>query len=1776
MLRAVAGGVIAVLPVLAMFVAFLAAFPPREPVKALSDVEGYRRIVDTVSRERLARTIRSFASQRTRIPGSKGNAAASAHIEERLGALGLEVVRWPFKVVVPRTVTAEIAPVAPDSELPELEIVPMWPNVVRTPTLEEPLEAEVVFAPRGHAGQMDGRAVEGAIVAQVSGDWQTAATLGAQAVLYLDSEGDAIPWKDTSANVAVDMPRFLLRSRDRSVRGAQLGKLLDARAMRLTSEVQLAECEVNNLLARIDAAPGANADGSLAPGCLILTAYFDSTSCAPDLAPGATQAIGAATLLEIAGALAANPPPRPVYLLFVNAHFEALAGASDFFAHIGDVSVANLRIDLMRRQRSRLQKDLDELRTLQGALDQSDLARLKDVSDPALLVRTLRLAVYRRLDEFDEHLDRRKVADAPREIRDALSRHRAMLYMSLDRMIAEGRDDLAQLVPSVKTIVQRRIRDAQWRVRKLDLAVDVAGELAEFPRKLCLSLNMTASSRELFTETRSLLLHAGGGTGHTLAAEALVREARQMVETLGGDIADFTFMGPRDPRRRSKNIIPYDLPGANEAATGAGIVALALGTTNDFRDDVYSPYDLPKYVNMDIAASQARLLAALSYRLCEISTGIVKPVPRPLGPRWSTVDGRLVRFVPGESLVANRPVPDAVIALDHVRKNPVQPLPPQVMGVRTRHLSYTDDEGAILTFALMRGWQARFNAYKLARGSGRLTMAKDLGHQGEQKFRSEIFLNEPVERPTIVAMRGMPTSVYGLFSYRRFLAPRSLNVLDRHNLPPGAYYAHTDSLGNALVMAPEGVRFRLIMQPIASATAGRMDLLLNVTEDEPHGVGFAAGTPRILRAAFQSAEDTYKLDAKRLADLTRASLSNEALNELHGKSGDYLDAASKGLKARQYTDFLINTQLASAYEERAYPYALSSADDAIKGIIFYMFLLLPCSFFLERLLFGASDIRRQLTGWGIIFVVVFGLLALVHPAFRLTMTPLVILLAFVILALSILVVYLISQKFGQNIAELRARIYREAHVADIGRFSTAMTALSLGVSNMRKRKVRTALTTVTLVLLTFTVLSFTSIKSVIRLNRIRLNDPESDSAPYQGLLLKDRAWRIVPEQSLEHMRLLYGKRFDVLPRAWGFGKGALGSYRLRECFLMDTVDPRIVAYDGAFLTEKIRAAEDEVQIEELLGEEFSWFDPADSALQAIVTDRVASRLGITTGDVLGGETFIRAFGKDYRVRAITTRAPGRGLDRVGLLSVPTKAAQFVVGGASDAGLADALVPHGKEAPQWLILGRPANVFAGAMLGVVPAEARAMRIDQYVEGTWFETDDEPSCILPATIATNLGLSAADLHSDKPVTIITRNRRFLVRGILNDDPETGADSINDLNDESLWPVDREAATPPSISGTSDEQELLRQETVAQVISRPEKSVHFKASDVLIVSYEQARRMDADLITVGVNFGDVSPEEARRIVEEQVRKSAIDLFAGIDGSAWYYNTAGSGSFAGTGNILLPMLIAAAIVLNTMMGAVIERMREISTYSAVGLSPMHVGLLFLAESLVYATLGAVLGYLVGQGAALVISKLGLLKITLNFSSLATVTSTLTVMAVVILSTLYPAAKASKLASPSRAATWVPPVPDGDLLEATLPFTFVQSDAIGVIAFLHEYFDTHMGGDVGGFMCDPPRSRMADHGGTAGFFVETACTLAPYEFGVSQRVRLAAVHGDIEDIYALELTAQCVSGDLKSWQRLNAIFLKDLRKYLLMWRAIGARKEDYVQSGFDLLSIPQEMIEYV
>jgi hypothetical protein len=261
---------------------------------------------------------------------------------------------------------------------------------------------------------------------------------------------------------------------------------------------------------------------------------------------------------------------------------------------------------------------------------------------------------------------------------------------------------------------------------------------------------------------------------------------------------------------------------------------------------------------------------------------------------------------------------------------------------------------------------------------------------------------------------------------------------------------------------------------------------------------------------------------------------------------------------------------------------------------------------------------------------------------------------------------------------------------------------------------------------------------------------------------------------------------------------------------------------------------------------------------------------------------------------------------------------------------------------------------------------------------------------------------------------------------------------------------------------------------------------------------------------------------------------------------------------DVFIPILIAALIVLNTMLGAVYERVKEIHIFSSIGLAPGHIAMLFMAESFVYAILGAIFGYLIGQGMAKLITVFNILPgLYLNYSSVAAVASTAVVIGVVLLSTLYPARKASEVATPAIERSWQLPEPEGDKWDIPLPFAVTGEQATALTRFMMEWFEAYEEYSIGDFVTQDVSSReeQAEYG--TSYVIELMAWVAPFDLGVSQKVQLRTIPTDMEDVFEIRLELERVSGDVSSWRRVNRRFLNTLRKQFLIWRTLRAEERD-------------------
>jgi len=104
------------------------------------------------------------------------------------------------------------------------------------------------------------------------------------------------------------------------------------------------------------------------------------------------------------------------------------------------------------------------------------------------------------------------------------------------------------------------------------------------------------------------------------------------------------------------------------------------------------------------------------------------------------------------------------------------------------------------------------------------------------------------------------------------------------------------------------------------------------------------------------------------------------------------------------------------------------------------------------------------------------------------------------------------------------------------------------------------------------------------------------------------------------------------------------------------------------------------------------------------------------------------------------------------------------------------------------------------------------------------------------------------------------------------------------------------------------------------------------------------------------------------------------------------------------------------------------------------------------------------------------------------------------------------------------------------------------VVSFLKEHFDNHGDTGLGRFMA-MDAAIVKDKDGMMG--LESRLALAPFDLGVSESFRLLSASSEIPGIDVVRLIIERSSGQTGDWQRLNKVFLDDLRKQFLLWRSL-------------------------
>jgi hypothetical protein len=788
-----------------------------------------------------------------------------------------------------------------------------------------------------------------------------------------------------------------------------------------------------------------------------------------------------------------------------------------------------------------------------------------------------------------------------------------------------------------------------------------------------------------------------------------------------------------------------------------------------------------------------------------------------------------------------------------------------------------------------------------------------------------------------------------------------------------------------------------------------------------------------------TARDFWLLNESRIEEYRKAGVTSDLIDEMHKNAWTQLETAKKQAEANDASGMMRNATGAWADEARVYDAVQKMANDVIYAAIFLLLLAVPFAFCMERLVVGTSNIYKQIGYAAFVFTLMAAALWLFHPAFKISSSPLIIILAFAIILMSIVVISVVYSRFDTELKRIRSG-RGSVEGASFARASVLMSAVMLGIANMRRRKFRTALTSITVVLITFAVLCFTSASRY----QSTISLPTGIDSQYAGLLLRQRGFRTMPTEAMDSLRSAYpGKNF--VERWWTLDAGEVKN----QVHLVVPTPPG----------QPARV----VPMQAMLG-----LTPGESQLSPIAQV-------ITNYDRME-----------------------KGEQNIIYLSQAT-------------------------ADQLKIKVGDALEIAGIKLELA--------------GTYDANDfDQRVLMLSGSSIAPLKYSSGALDA----------------------------SGRKLTDTNVDTLDLDASSSAAEADATYE--------------------HLTSSQFGIIPASISKLLESSsLRTIGVRVAesDAKPsdkdEAVKAVVDDIVKRFAMATFAGYSDGVKLVSASNLSSIGGGAQVAIPLAIGGLIIFNTMMGSIAERRREIHVYTSLGLAPLHVGALFVAEALTYGLIGSVFGYIIGQGAGTILLKLGWLgNVTLNYSGTSAMLTLSLILLIVLLSALVPARLASKIAAPSIERSWRVPAPKDDQIIAGLPFTINKTAAEGVIAYLGEFFEAHQEGSIGKFSAGKVEGfagTSEDGKPTRG--LKTVVWLTPFDLGVRQHLLLLIHPGEFDEIYEVQVVLQRLSGDDGSWWRMNRSFLTELRKQFLQWRSLTPqRMKDYVEQSRAMFEkVPAEVV---
>jgi hypothetical protein len=1561
--------------------------------------------------------IHKLSSLGDRSTGTDGNREAALYIKEKFKQLGYDNLEsYRFSTPVMRHVQSTLT--LSNGKNP-IELHPIKGNAITPQTVGPPgISAPLIYAGRGELQDFNGKPVANSIILleMDSGkNWLHAANLGARAVIYIDrGESPKQFFKEKFELSPLQFARFWMSLAEaEKIFGdfENAPESVVAAEAQLLSQISWQMASSENIYCLVE-----GADPDLKERLIMVEAFYDSSAAVAGLSPGADEAVGIATLLELARFLKETPPARSVLLIASSGHAQSLAGMREMIWSISGRS-KDMR-ELSKSFKALVKKTRKTIKLLKNMpLDSAGTGGPPDVETTHLLkaaidehLKTESDRVSRRLMQLRlQKKDKANTEKIEKLADERLLLKRLMVSGDYTDLSVEDRRALSKFIPRTIEDQKAILADASRHSREIGDARSFRSLVRGYDLDVAVSLHLSSHGDGFGAFNYGWMFPFRPRINRTAVYSTLdevLRQGAARIENALGHTGMYKDSLRPSPKRSWQSYFLDQPPLGGELTALAGLQGLTFVTTDDARARWGTPYDKPEYVDAAFALKQSAVVCRLIEHLAQTPKLHDDIFPR-FG--YSAIDGR-AKFLRHGELFADQPAPGTVLLC---YQGP------------TRFYVMVDHMG---TFYL-RGLADKkhsyhkviFEGYKFDPENGKVIWTIDKKKTGKAAYRTKMYRHLMETDLVMFACDG--TTMFNLLEPRTFRHLSKAKIIDgrRESDPLRWFMSRLDTwisdYSNASIITTAFLESGTPLKLTLSDTVLRNKaVLLNASKDKPIGTGYIVGkTPFLNRTEYHVAKDMWTLLGPRISNLEKRGIFNERIRSLQREGLAALRDAQLAYGNKLYDQFSEASARSWALATRVYDDVEKTQKDVLYGVLFYVALFVPFAFCMERLLFSYANIYKRIIAFSIILILLIALIYNVHPAFRLAYSPMVVILAFFIMGLSFMVTLIIFFRFEGEMIQLQTRA-KMVEAEELGRWKAFAAAFMLGVSNLRRRRLRTALTCATLIILTFTIMSFTAVKSMRHHARL-MYEP---TVPYKGFLLKNVNWRDLPSQALGFITNNFAQKGISVPRIW-----------------MEDAD-----------------------------------------------------------------------------RTRTTRIP---------------------------------VYHN---------GR--SFEARGLVGLSHLEPRVSGLDEIlIGGRWLAENELNTILLPERMAHNLGINP---RKPQGAVVSMWGMPFEVVGVFSGEK---LQQRPDLDGEPLTP----ATFPREVSSEMTEEEAEAMESGDDVREFQSRYEHVPGDLTMIIPYRSLLAAGGHLKAVAI-----VPQTKISIQQEAqylVDRFGLSLFSGEPDGTYLYHASDTMSYSGVPNIIIPIIISVFIVLNTMIGSVYERKREIGIYTSVGLAPSHVSFLFIAEAMALAVISVVLGYLLAQTSAKLFAETALWSgITVNYSSWAGVAAMILVILVVLVSVLYPSKVAGEIAIPDVNRSWTLPQADGNALEVTLPFYMSYTEHRSIGGFLLEYFQGHQDvshglfstGDIDfGFSCqtapgidddadDCPQEACEYD---ACLQVQSSVWLAPFDFGINQKVDLQFCPAADEPGF-LEIKIRLIreSGEANAWRRINKGFLHSIRKQLLLWRS--------------------------